>query len=116
MGLGLPLAFSEDSGSNVLNLSKKFTRYIIPRQKSMPPIEKIKIDNNAFIHPMPMTIVGSVVHGKSNFMALGWISRVNVKPPMIAIALGPHHTNKGIEEHKVFSVNIPGIPLIEKTD
>lgn len=79
-------------------------------------MEKIKIDNNAFIYPMPMAIVGSVVHGKANFMAVGWISRVNFKPPMIAIALGPHHTNKGIEEHKVFSVNIPGIPLVEKTD
>ena len=79
-------------------------------------MEKIKIDNNAFIYPMPMAIVGSVVDGKANFMAVGWITRVNFKPPMIAIALGPHHTNKGIEEHKVFSVNIPGVSLIEKTD
>jgi len=79
-------------------------------------MEKIKIDNNAFIYPMPMAIAGSVVDGKANFMAVGWITRVNFKPPMIAIALGPHHTNKGIEEHKVFSVNIPGVPLIEKTD
>ncbi|RPJ80727.1 MAG: flavin reductase family protein, partial [Deltaproteobacteria bacterium] len=45
---------------------------------------KIKIDNNAFIYPMPMALVGSVVDGKANFMAVGWITRVNFKPPMIA--------------------------------
>jgi flavin reductase (DIM6/NTAB) family NADH-FMN oxidoreductase RutF len=77
---------------------------------------KIKIDNNAFVYPMPMVLVGSVVKGKANFMAVGWVSRVNFKPPMIGVALGPHYTNKGIEEQKAFSVNIPGIAMIEKTD
>lgn len=78
---------------------------------------KIKIDSNAaFLYPMPMVLVGSVFNGKANFMAVGWISRVNFKPPLIAIALGPHHTNKGIEENKQFSINIPDVSLIEKTD
>lgn len=77
---------------------------------------KIKIDTNAFVYPMPMVLVGSIVEDKANFMAVGWVSRVNFKPPMIGIALAPHHTNKGIEEHRSFSVNIPDITLIEKTD
>ncbi len=77
---------------------------------------KIKIDHNAFVYPMPMVLVGSVVRGKANFMAVGWVSRVNFKPPMIGVALGPHYTNKGIEEQKAFSVNIPGTAMIEKTD
>jgi len=77
---------------------------------------KMKINNNAFVYPMPMVLVGSVVNGKVNFMPVAWISRVNANPPLIGIALGPHHTNKGIEEQKAFSVNIPGISMIEKTD
>ena len=77
---------------------------------------KIKIDHNAFPYPMPVVLVGSVVDGKANFLAVGWISRVNFKPPMIAISLGPHYTNKGIDQHNAFSVNIPGVSLIEKTD
>ncbi len=77
---------------------------------------KIKIDNNAFVYPMPMTLVGSIVAGKVNFMAVGWVCRVNYRPPLVAVALGPHHTNKGIEEQKSFSVNVPGVSLIEKTD
>ena len=78
---------------------------------------KIKIDNSAaFLYPMPMVLVGTVVEGKANFMAVGWVSRVNFKPPLLAIALGPHHTNKGIDENKEFSINIPDVSLIEKTD
>jgi flavin reductase (DIM6/NTAB) family NADH-FMN oxidoreductase RutF len=79
-------------------------------------MEKIKIDNNAFGYPMPTVIVGSIVAEKANFMAVGWVSRVNFKPPMIAVALGPHYTNSGIEEKKAFSVNIPGVSLVAETD
>ena len=80
-------------------------------------MEKIKIDSGAaFLYPMPMVLVGSVVGGKTNFMAVGWVSRVNFKPPLFAVALGPHHTNKGIDENREFSINIPDVSLIEKTD
>lgn len=80
-------------------------------------MSKIKIDTGAaFLYPMPMVLVGAVVEGKPNFMAAAWVSRVNFKPPLFLIALGPHHTNKGIEENKVFSINIPDVSLIEKTD
>jgi flavin reductase (DIM6/NTAB) family NADH-FMN oxidoreductase RutF len=80
-------------------------------------MNKIKIDSGAaFLYPMPMVLVGSVVEGRANFMAAAWVSRVNFKPPLILIALGPHHTNKGIDENKAFSINIPDVSLIEKTD
>ena len=80
-------------------------------------MKKIKIEtSSAFLYPMPMVLVGSVVEGKANFMAVGWVSRVNFKPPLFAVALGPHHTNKGIDENREFSINIPDVSLIEKTD
>jgi len=80
-------------------------------------VNKIKIDcNAAFLYPMPMVLVGSLAEGKPNFMAAAWVSRVNFKPPLFAIALGPHHTNKGIDENKEFSINIPSVSQIEKTD
>jgi flavin reductase (DIM6/NTAB) family NADH-FMN oxidoreductase RutF len=45
-------------------------------------MSKIKLDiGAAFLYPMPMVLVGSVVEGKANFMAVGWVSRVNFKPP-----------------------------------
>jgi flavin reductase (DIM6/NTAB) family NADH-FMN oxidoreductase RutF len=80
-------------------------------------MDKIKIDTGAaFLYPMPMVLVGAMVGGKANFMAAAWVARVNFKPPLFLIALGPHHTNKGIEENKAFSINIPDISLMEKTD
>ncbi|MDY6791979.1 MAG: flavin reductase family protein [Thermodesulfobacteriota bacterium] len=80
-------------------------------------MNKISIDNGAaFLYPMPMVLVGSVIKDKANFMAVGWASRVNFKPPLFAVALGPHHTNKGIDQNKGFSINIPNVSLMLKTD
>lgn len=80
-------------------------------------MKKITIDSGAaFLYPMPMVLVGAVVEEKANFMAVAWVSRVNAKPPLFAVAIGPHHTNRGIEENKQFSINIPDVSLIEKTD
>jgi flavin reductase (DIM6/NTAB) family NADH-FMN oxidoreductase RutF len=78
---------------------------------------KVTIDRNAFTYPMSMVIVGTLVNNRPNFMAVGWVTRVNFKPPMIAIALGKtHYTNSGIHASGIFSVNIPGIDLLEKVD
>jgi flavin reductase (DIM6/NTAB) family NADH-FMN oxidoreductase RutF len=80
-------------------------------------MEKIRIDAQAaFLYPMPMVLAGSVVEGKANFMAVGWVARVNFKPPLLAISLGPHHTNRGIEANGEFSISIPDVSLVEKTD
>ena len=78
---------------------------------------KIAIDENAFTYPMPMVLVGTLVNERPNFMAVGWVTRVNFKPPMIAVALGKiHYTNGGIHASGAFSVNIPNIDLMEKVD
>ncbi|MFA5363421.1 MAG: flavin reductase family protein, partial [Candidatus Omnitrophota bacterium] len=79
-------------------------------------MEKVKIDSNAFGYPMPVVLVGSVVDAKPNFLAAAWVSRVNYKPPLIAVAIGKHYTNGGIRENKSFSVNIPSVDQIKETD
>ncbi len=76
-----------------------------------------RIDNNVSIYPMPVVLAGAVVNGQANFLAIGWISRVNSRPPMLAMALNKtHYTNGGIRDHKEFSVNVPSIDLLEKVD
>jgi flavin reductase (DIM6/NTAB) family NADH-FMN oxidoreductase RutF len=81
------------------------------------PMGMTRIDNNVSIYPMPVVLAGAVVGGKANFLAVGWISRVNSRPPMLAIALNKtHYTNGGIREHREFSVNVPGVDLLEKVD
>jgi flavin reductase (DIM6/NTAB) family NADH-FMN oxidoreductase RutF len=80
-------------------------------------MSKIKIDAGAaFVYPMPMVLVGAVVAGRANFMAVGWVARVNFKPPLFAVALGNHYTNQGIAENRQFSINIPDVSLMQKTD
>lgn len=78
---------------------------------------KINIGKNTFVFPMPVTLLGAMVEGKPNFMALGWVTRVNMNPPMIGCGLANHHfTNKGILENKTFSINFPSADQIEITD
>jgi len=79
-------------------------------------MDKIQIGQNCFI-PMPVVLVGTQVSGKANFMTVGWCSRANASLPMIVCGTGNHHHSpKGIEETKTFSVNIPSSDLLDKTD
>jgi len=80
-------------------------------------MKKVNIGTNAFLYPMPVTLVGSLVEGRPNFMAVAWVSRVNSMPPILGAAINQrHHTPQGIQENQSFSVNIPSLELMEKTD
>lgn len=80
-------------------------------------MKKIKLRSSLFTYPMPMTLVGTRVGNRVNFMPLAWMSRVNIKPPMLAVAVNKrHYTQEGIQETKTFSVNIPSVDLLMKTD
>jgi len=80
-------------------------------------MKKVKIDTNAFVYPMPVVLVGTLVDDRPNFLAVGWITRVNYQPALMAIALSKgHHSSGGISASKAFSINAPGIDLVEHTD
>ena len=69
---------------------------------------KKRIDPGPFIVPMPLVLIGSTVDGKPNFMPAAFVGIVNFMPPTIACGLSPtHHTCKGIEASRTFSINIP---------
>lgn len=80
-------------------------------------MKKLNVDANTFVYPNPVTLVGTMVGGKPNFMALGWISRMNFTPPCIGIGINRgHYTAKGIQETKTFSINYPSVDMVEVTD
>lgn len=76
-----------------------------------------KIGNNEFINPMPVTVVSAVVDGRVNHLTVGWITRVNLNPPMLAMGLNRrHYTNKGIRANREFGVTIPSEDQIKAVD
>jgi flavin reductase (DIM6/NTAB) family NADH-FMN oxidoreductase RutF len=80
-------------------------------------MNKIKLGANVFVYPMPVTLVGANVAGKPNFLAVAWLTRVNLEPPYLAVSLNRgHYTPIGIRENRTFSVNFPGADLVDRTD
>ena len=78
---------------------------------------KIKLNPNVYDFPMPVTILGTTLNSKSNFMTLSWITRINKNPPLIGIGVDkPHLSHKGITENKTFSINYPTVDMIKETD
>jgi flavin reductase (DIM6/NTAB) family NADH-FMN oxidoreductase RutF len=66
---------------------------------------------------MAVHLVGANVEGKANFLTVVWCTIVNFQPPLIAVVLHKgHYTNKGINENKTFSVNVPSADMISLTD
>jgi len=80
-------------------------------------MEKINIGKNGFVYPMPVALLGANIEDKSNFMALGWVTRASMNPPLLIVSVNKNHlTNKAIRENETFSVNFPSIDMIEVTD
>ncbi len=90
---------------------------LIGCQFSSLNMEKRGFDLRTTAYPMPVVLVGSVVNGKPNFMAVAWFSKVSSTPPMMMVALGKRqYTGEGIIENRCFSVNLPGEDMVLETD
>ena len=80
-------------------------------------MEKTNIGTHGFTLPMPQSIVGTHYRGKANYMAVGWVTRVNFKPQLIGIAINKGHaTNAGIRDCGEFSINFPSVDMVAITD
>lgn len=70
------------------------------------------------LYPSLTTIVGAVVDGKPNFLAVAHVGIMNHGTPQY-VSFGinkKHYTNRGIVEHGEFSVGIPGEDMVVETD
>lgn len=80
-------------------------------------MDKIKIDFGKCIFPAPVILAGATVAEKPNYLAVACVAVLSQLPPVISIALYKgHYTVAGIEENKTFSVNIPSLDMVRKTD
>ncbi|MFP4498055.1 MAG: flavin reductase family protein [Vulcanimicrobiota bacterium] len=75
------------------------------------------VEAKGFVIPMPVTVIGTLVNKKPNYMAEGWVVNANNKPRILSISINRNHkTYEAIEQNKSFSINIPSRELMEKTD
>ena len=80
-------------------------------------MQKKTIQKELFCLPWTQTILGTKYEGRANFMALDWLTRVNITPPMLGICVNMMHaSNVAIRNTGEFSVNIPSVEMIELTD
>jgi flavin reductase (DIM6/NTAB) family NADH-FMN oxidoreductase RutF len=78
---------------------------------------KINLGSIIPAYPMPISLVGTHVNGKPNFLAVAWFTMASYKPPRISITLGKgHYSNPGIKENQTFSVCLPSEDMVEVTD
>ena len=78
---------------------------------------RVNIGDQAYVLPMATTILGSHLEDRANFMALGWLTRVNFKPPMLGVAVNQGHaSHRAIVKTGEFSVNFPTVEMVKITD
>lgn len=69
------------------------------------------------LHPMHVALVSCVgKDGKPNIITLAWVMPTSIRPPMVAISVGPaRYSHALIEETGEFTVNIPTIDMLKET-
>ncbi len=78
---------------------------------------KKKIKKYPYLLPKSVVLIGALVDGKPNFITIADVSTTGYQIPRFVISSGKYHyTNKGIIENKSFSVNIPSVNMVAKTD
>jgi len=69
------------------------------------------------IFPTPVTLVGTTVDGKANFMVAAWAGVVNSEPAMVSVSVRPsRYTHRGLFQNQTFSLNIPAVAQLAETD
>ena len=80
-------------------------------------MSKIEIGPNVTPYPMPVTMVGTLVEGKVNFMTVAWVNRFNYNPSIWGAGINKrHYTSEGLRQTRTFSINFPNADMVTKTD
>lgn len=80
-------------------------------------MSKSQFKNTMFNVPTSQMILGTMHKDKPNFMALGWVTRVNSKPVLFGIGVNKAHvTHETILEAGEFSLSLPSTDMVAVTD
>lgn len=80
-------------------------------------MKKQAFDPKLYALPTTQLILGTKLQETPNFMALAWATRVNFRPPLIAIGVNKaHQSHKAIVDTGQFSLCMPSTALVAHTD
>ena len=77
-----------------------------------------KIKTQVVPFSVSICITGSIINGKINYATYGCFRLLSPRPTMYVYigSVEPHYTNIGIKENRYFSINIPSVEQMKKTD
>jgi flavin reductase (DIM6/NTAB) family NADH-FMN oxidoreductase RutF len=76
---------------------------------------KIELGAKNCLYPLPTTLVGALVNGNPNYIAIAHVGIMD--PESVSLGMNKlHFTNSGIKANKTFSINIPSTKLVKETD
>ena len=79
--------------------------------------KKINLGKDVRINPMVIGLIGTHIDGRANFITVGQVYRLNMKPAYIGTSIQPtHYSAAGIAQNKAFSVNIPSSAMAPVAD
>lgn len=67
------------------------------------------------LYPTPLTVVGTMVNGRPNWVLAGHVGIMGHDHIMVSLAK-PHYTNQGIRDTGVLSVNLVDESILQKAD
>ncbi|MFW9910523.1 MAG: flavin reductase family protein [Candidatus Thorarchaeota archaeon] len=68
------------------------------------------------LSPLPVALVGALVNNRPNYLVIGYIAPFNFGKHIFFSLFKNRYTRIGIHENGAFSVNIPSVALLEKTE
>lgn len=85
------------------------------KDKGMMITEKKNIGNKLALYPMPVTVVGTEVNGKVNWLLVAHVGIIGHDRILVSMS-DKHYTNQGIIESKKLSVNLVDRKMLPKAD
>lgn len=85
------------------------------KDKGMMITEKKNIGNKLALYPMPVTVVGTEVNGKVNWLLVAHVGIIGHYRILVSMS-DKHYTNQGIIESKKLSVNLVDRKMLPKAD
>jgi len=80
-------------------------------------MKKQKLGKTVFTFPMPVVLMGTLVEDKPNFITIAWINIASHEPAsFVASIRNTRYSMEGFKKHQTFSVNVPSVDLLKKTD